>query len=48
MAFDRFKSANAVAFEAMFTKRLKRAALPSIRIGRVRRELIDIAFSAEM
>jgi hypothetical protein len=30
-AFDRFKSEKALAFERIFTQRLKRAALPSIR-----------------
>jgi hypothetical protein len=31
MAFDRSRSANAVAFEVRFNQRLKRAALPSMR-----------------
>src|ERR1700722_3480298 len=47
-AFDRFRSANAFAFELISTQRLKRGALPSIRSGGVGRELLDIAFRAEM
>jgi hypothetical protein len=48
MAFDRFRSANAVAFEVRFNQRMKRAALPSRRTSGIGRELIDIAFRAAM
>jgi len=48
MAFDRFRSANAVVFEVRFNQRLKRAALLSMRTSGVGRELIDIACNAEM
>ena len=47
-ALDRFRSANALAFELIFTQRLNRAARASIRTSGVGSELLDIAFNAEM